>query len=144
MDDREIPPFLDSLAVESAPAAWGIFLREFSPLILQVVRLFERDPDLSSECFLFVCEHLQRDRLRRLRRFRAGGAASFPTWLRAVARNLCVDWHRHHFGRRRLPASVARMSALDAEIFRCRFERGLSSADTLSALAPRFASLTPE
>ena len=30
----------------------------------------------------------------RLLRFRTGGPARFSTWLCAVARNLCLDWHR--------------------------------------------------
>lgn len=86
----------------AADEAWSAFLSEQASLILQVVHLFERDPDQVHDCFLFVCERLRRDGLRRVRRFREEGAASFPTWLRAVVRNLCLDFRRHRDGRFRL------------------------------------------
>ena len=68
--------------------------------------------------------------LPRLSRFRPDGPASLSTWLRAVVRDLCLDWHRQEFGRHRVFESVARLPALDQEIFklliRLRFERDLT------------------
>jgi RNA polymerase sigma factor (sigma-70 family) len=104
--------------------------------VLQVVRLFERDADRVDDCFVFTCERLRRDDLRRLRRFRAAGTASFATWLRAVVRNLCLDWRRARFGRPRLPRAIARLPRLDQEVFRALYHRGLSENETIHALRP--------
>jgi RNA polymerase sigma factor (sigma-70 family) len=123
-------------------AEWGAFLAEHASLVLQVVRLFERDADGVQDCFLFVCERLRRDDLRRIRRFREGGAASFPTWLRAVVRRLCLDWRRHRFGRFRLPRAIARLPELDQEAFRCIHLRHLSENETLHGLRALWPSLT--
>ena len=61
--------------------AWTTFLANYSPLLLDVVHLFERDADAAADCYLFVCEQLSRDNFKRLLRFRPNGPASFPTWL---------------------------------------------------------------
>jgi len=123
---------------------WDAFLAEFAPLVLQIVHLFERDPDQIEDCFVFVCERLRRDGLRRLRAFRTEGTASFPTWLRVVVRNLCLDWRRARFGRPRLPRGIARLPAVDQEVFRCTRLRGLSEAEALHTLRAVFPFLTRE
>jgi len=123
-------------------AVWSEFLAVYSPLILQVVRLFERDADSVEDCFLFVCERLRRDDLKRVRRFREDGSASFPTWLRAVVRRLCLDWRRHCYGRFRLPRSIARLSELEQEVFRCLHVRRLSENETLHCLTALWPGLT--
>jgi DNA-directed RNA polymerase specialized sigma24 family protein len=106
--------------------AWAEFLEGHASLILQVVHLFERDQDQVQDCFLFVCERLRRDGLRRIRCFRTGGTASFATWLRAVVRRLCLDWRRHRDGRFRLPRAIARLPEFDREVFRCLHVRRLT------------------
>ncbi len=123
---------------------WRAFLVEHSPLILQVVCLFERDPDQVQDCFLFVCEHLRRGDMRRIRRFRAEGTASFATWLRAVVRRLCLDWRRHRDGRFRLPRAVARLPDLEQSVFRCLHLRRLTENETLHTLKPLWPALTRE
>ncbi len=122
--------------------AWASFLNLYSPVILDVVRLFERDEDAAGDCYLFVCEGLCADRFRRLRGFRPGGPASFPTWLRAVTRNLCLDWHRQEFGRHRVFESVGRLSAFDQEIFKAVFVECLPSSEAFLKLAPGHPGLT--
>ncbi|HLF55314.1 MAG TPA: sigma-70 family RNA polymerase sigma factor [Thermoanaerobaculia bacterium] len=122
--------------------AWSAFLAEFASLLFQVVHLFERDEERAEECFLYVCEQLRRDHLRRLRRFDERGTASFPTWLRAVARNLCIDWRRHRFGRFRLPRSIARLPELEREVFRCVHLRGLTETETLHSIQAVSPTLT--
>ncbi len=117
-----------------ADDAWSAFLAEQAPLILQVVHLFERDADQVQDCFLFVCERLRRDGLRRIRKFREKGPASFATWLRAVVRHLCLDWRRHRDGRFRLPSAVARLPELDREVFRSVHLRGLTENETFHSL----------
>jgi RNA polymerase sigma factor (sigma-70 family) len=123
-------------------AAWSEFLAVHSPLILQVVRLFERDADNVQDCFLFICERLQRNDFKRIRQFREDGAASFPTWLRAVVRRLCLDWRRHRYGRFRLPRSIARLPELEQEVFRCLHLRHLSENETLHCLTALWPGLT--
>ena len=123
---------------------WRAFLGEHSPLILQVVHLFERDPDQVQDCFLFVCERLRRGDMRRIRRFRVDGTATFDTWLRAVVRRLCLDWRRHRDGRFRLPRAIARLPDLEREVFRCVHLRGLSENETFHTLKALRPALTRE
>jgi len=63
-------------------------------MLFAVVRRFERDEDAIADCYLFVCEQLSAKGFRRVLRFDPGGRARFTTWLCAVTRNLCLDWHR--------------------------------------------------
>jgi len=127
MDDPRVGGMLRQLRSRDQREAWAGFLDAYSPLLLDVVGLFERDEDAAGDCYLFVCEQLCRNGFRRLRRFRTDGPASFATWLRAVARNLCLDWHRQEFGRHRVFESIARLPALDQEIFKKVFVDGLSA-----------------
>jgi len=94
MPQPSVESLLEALASADPQEAWNEFLSQYSALIYQVVRHFETDIDRGSDCFQFVCEHLIKDSARRLRKFKGEGTATFTTWLRAVVRNLCIDWHR--------------------------------------------------
>lgn len=144
MQQEEIQQILRGLRSRQPQQPWAKFLELYSPLILQVIRFFERDADRQADCFLFVCEQLTRKRFRRLRRFRLQGPASFPTWLRAVLRNLCLDWHRKEFGRERIFQSVARLPVLEQEIFRLVYEEGLAVDEAYLVLHQHFPHLTRE
>jgi len=144
MEDREIPRILQGLASWDPEDAWAGFLKVYSPLVLQVVKLFETDPDYVRDCFLFVCEQLGRNRFHRLRGFRLDGPARFSTWLRVVVRRLCLDWHRREFGRHRIFRSIGRLSRLDQDVFDCAYEHELSGADLMLSLRPRHPGLTAE
>jgi len=133
--------WIASLLEEDCESAWDRFLTEYAGLVLQVVRLFERDPDRVDDCFVFVCERLKRDRMRRIRHFDKDGPASFSTWLRAVVRNLCLDWRRKRFGRPRLYRSIARLPQLEQEVFRCIFLQGLSESEALHCVKVLHPSL---
>ena len=133
---------LEGLSSGSPQSAWSEFLESYSPLVLQVVRLFETADDPVADCFVFVCEQLRQNGYRRLRRFRPDGPATFATWLRAVVRNLCLDWRRSEMGRHRVFQSVARLPAVDQEIFRLHYEQGRSSDDTFALAVARFPELT--
>jgi len=122
--------------------AWDEFLREFAPLVLQIVHLFERHPDRVDDCFVFVCEQLKKNDLRRIRRFNASGPASFPTWLRAVVRNLCLDWRRNRFGRPRAFRAIERLSTLDQEVYRAVHLRGLTENEALETVRHSAPDLT--
>lgn len=142
MEDRQLEGILRGLGSRAPEPAWDAFLEACSPLVLQVVQLFERDPDPVGDCFLFVCEQLRAKQFHRLRRFRAGGPASFSTWLRAVVRNLCLDWHRRESGRHRVFRAVGALGPLERGVFRCRFREGLTRQETLLSLRSRFPELT--
>jgi RNA polymerase sigma factor (sigma-70 family) len=142
MDDPQADGMLRQLRSREPREAWAGFLDAYSPLLLDVVRLFERDEDAAGDCYLFICEQLCRNGFRRLRCFRTDGPASFTTWLRAVARNLCLDWHRQEFGRHRVFESIARLPALDQEIFKKIFVDGLSADAAHLTLEPRLPGLT--
>jgi len=135
---------LDRLGSDRGDEAWASFLQTYSPLIVQVVRLFEKNQDEVSDCFVFVCQQLNRDRFRRLKRFKPDGSASFPTWLRVVVRNLYLDWRRKERGRPRPFRSITRLPGLDQEIYRCVYERGMTSSETLHSLQGFFPTLTED
>jgi RNA polymerase sigma factor (sigma-70 family) len=123
---------------------WTEFLEEYSGLIFQVGRHFALDIDRASDCFQFVCEKLSEDRFRRLLRFKPQGPANFSTWLRAVVRNLCLDWHRQQYGRHRPFRSISRLSTFDQEVFKHVYERGVSATETLPLLQSKFPGVPPE
>lgn len=127
---------------ESRERAWDGFLAEYASLILQVVRLFERDPDRVDDCFVFACEQLRRDDVRRIRSFDVRGPASFPTWLRTVVRNLCLDWRRKRFGRPRPFRVIEQMAAPDQEVYRAIYLRGLTESAALEAVRLSFPEFT--
>jgi RNA polymerase sigma factor (sigma-70 family) len=124
--DATIGTILERLQSEDPELAWRSFLTSYSDLVYAIVTTFARDTDDAGDCFLFICEKLAEKKYRRLRTFNPDGAARFSTWLRAVVRNLCLDWHRAHFGRRQVFRSVARLGAIEQVIFVLLFQRRLS------------------
>jgi RNA polymerase sigma factor (sigma-70 family) len=144
MPEPSIEDILKQLRTRDPHEAWIAFLQEYSALIFQVTRYHERDLDLASDCFQFVCERLCADRFRRLLRFNLQGAASFSTWLRAVVRNLCIDWRRKEFGRHRPFRFVTRLNAFDQEVFRSIYERGNSTEETFFLLQSAHPEVTLE
>ncbi len=141
-DDPQIARTLAQLGSIDPQQPWSRFLDVYSPAIYQVVQVFEREPDPISDCFVFVCEQLSRNRFRRLRSFKPEGKASFRKWLCAVVRNLCLDWRRKELGRYRVFRSIARLEALDQEVFSCVYERGLAREEAFSFLGVARAGLT--
>jgi RNA polymerase sigma factor (sigma-70 family) len=133
---------LSALASADRQSAWCAFLNRYSGLIYHVVRTFDRDPDRSGNCFLFVCEQLSADEFRRLRKFRLAGRATFSTWLCAVARNLCLDWYRKEHGRQRVFGLVARRSTSDQLLFELVFRRGLSVEEAREEIVHRGIELS--
>lgn len=126
--------WLPARTSEDRERAWDLFLDDYAAVVLQVVRLFESDPDRVDDCFVFVCEHLRRDDLRRIRSFDEHGAASFPTWLRTVVRNLCLDWRRKRLGRPRPFRAIQRLAPPDEEVYRAVHLRGLTESEALEAV----------
>lgn len=124
--DATIGTLLEQFSSGDAEIAWREFLASYSDLIYTVARTFTKDSDEANDCFIYVCEKLIERNYRRLLTFKPEGIASFSTWLRAVVRNLCLDWLRSRFGRKQLFRSVASLAALEQEIFTKIFQRGLS------------------
>jgi RNA polymerase sigma factor (sigma-70 family) len=142
MGDSAPDAILEELRSSQSREAWAEFLRQYSSLIFQTCQFSTSDADQAADCFLFACEQLSRNHFRRLLRFRPRGTASFSTWLRVVLRNLCLDWRRKQFGRPRLLCSIARLPQLEGEVYRCRYEQGLSLDETLLFLCPNFPGLS--
>jgi len=51
------------------------------------------------DAYAYVLERLREDGFKRLRAFAIEGRSSLGTWLVIVARRLCIDRHRHIYGR---------------------------------------------
>ncbi len=144
MNEQTIAKILTHLSKHQAQDAWEEFLRLYAGTVLGVVRHFERDEDAIADCFVHVCQQLIKNRFQRLRKFNVRGPARFTTWLRAVVRNLCLDWHRQEFGRYRPFNALRRASALDQQIYAKVYEEGLSAPEVLESLRPAFPSLNSE
>lgn len=142
MPEKSFDSLLEQISSRDPEEAWRLFLDEYSTTILQVVRHVERDSDFVPDCFQFVCERLSANSFLRLRKFRPQGPAVFSTWLRAVVRNLCLDWHRKQFGRHRFFKSISRLSVFDQEVFRHLYERRLSFDETFQSLQSAFPNVT--
>lgn len=125
------------------PDAWPEFLREYAPVLLQVARDVERDPDAVSDAFLFICEQLAARRCAKLRQFNPDGTASFLTWLRVVAWNLAIDARRRRLGRFRPLAAIRGLPLLQQRLFRLRHEEGLTFDQAFATLQPEFPGLMP-
>lgn len=138
MSDGEIALLLEALRSKNARNGWVAFLDSYSLVLYHSARLCTSTEDAAADCYLYICEQLARNRFRRLLKFDPRGKASFTTWLRVVARNLCFDWHRSHSGRPRPFKSVQRLSPIEIEVYNCRFVRGRSQQETLQALESIF------
>lgn len=142
MPEESFDKLLEQINSRDPEEAWGIFLDEYAAAILQVVRHVEHDADSVPDCFQFVCEHLSANSFRRLRKFRPQGPAVFSTWLRAVVRNLCLDWRRKQFGRHRFFKSISRLSVFDQQAFRHLYEQRLSFDETFQSLRSVYPDIT--
>ncbi|MFN2530741.1 MAG: sigma-70 family RNA polymerase sigma factor [Pyrinomonadaceae bacterium] len=142
MPGHPLETLLQDLYSANPQDAWAEFLSEFAPVIYQVVRRFESDADNAADCFQFVCEQLINNRAKRLRKFKGNGPATFTTWLRAVVRNLCIDWHRKRFGRKRPFSAISRLAPFDQEVFRILYEWALPTNECLALLRSTFSNTT--
>ncbi len=79
--------------------AWATFVRGHSEVVLRVARAMGGGHDATMDRYAFVLDALRRDTCKRLRAYAPDGRGSFDTWLAVVARRLCMDEHRHRYGR---------------------------------------------
>ena len=101
----EVSRLLDTRTPAGSDAAWSDFVAAHSRLLLHVARAVTNDRDAALDAYAYVLERLREDDLRRLRTYVADGRSKFTTWLVAVVRRLCHDWHRQRFGRARAESS---------------------------------------
>jgi len=142
MHDMADENLLKQLGTAAAGAAWTVFLRRYTPLILGVARQYQRDEQSIQDCYLFVCEKLIDEDFRRLRAWRRRDNLQFTTWLRAVVANLCVDWHRSTQGRQRPVSSIADLPGPERLVYMHRYELGASVHECHEAVAARYPQLT--
>jgi RNA polymerase sigma factor (sigma-70 family) len=140
--DSGIAPLLDALRSPKAREGWVEFLNAYSPVLYQTARNCTASDDDAADCYVNICEQLASNQFRRLLKFNPKGNASFVTWLRVVARNLCFDWHRKQSGRLRPFKSLQNLSSLELEIYHHRFVRGSSPEETLAKLEPLFPGVS--
>jgi len=110
-----MPPSEDN----AAPATWEEFLDAYAGTIFRLSRLFTGSYDERMDLFLFVCERLQQDGMRRLRtfRYRPEAPCRFSTFLSVVVKNIAVDFIRSREHRFRPFRSVASLDAADQLLF---------------------------
>lgn len=106
------PPDLDRLFTATDDVAreraWALLVSAHSRLVLHVARSLGGDHDAVMDRYAYVLEELWRDDFHRLRTFARDGRSRFSTWLVVVARRLCLDHHRHRYGRPRAESEAAR------------------------------------
>jgi len=107
------------LLVLDAARGWGAFEAFFGE---DIRRMIERSLPGSAQrqnredAYQAVCEALLKNDLRRLRAYSGRGSPS--GFVLQIVENLVVDFVRTIMPRRRIPAAIARLSALDQSVFR--------------------------
>jgi RNA polymerase sigma factor (sigma-70 family) len=97
----ELSSLLGATDAAARETAWAAFLSAYSRLLLHVARQVGRDYDTAMDAYAHILEQLRADDCHRLRAYAPDGRTKFTTWLVVVARRLCLDHHRHHYGRLR-------------------------------------------
>lgn len=144
MSDPSVTAILQALRSRDAGDAWVEFLESYGPVLYQAARAYAANQDAATDCYVYICEQLAENRFRRLLKFNSNGQATFTTWLRVVARNLCFDWHRKQSGRQRPFKSLQDLSPLELEIYNWRFVRGASTNEMLERIVSMFPAVRPD
>jgi len=78
-------------------------------------RRFSAEND-QNECYVYVIDSLKADNFKRLRAFK--GKSKLNTYLYALINSLVIDFRRKQFGRRRIPAGVAKLGKWAEAVYR--------------------------
>jgi RNA polymerase sigma factor (sigma-70 family) len=78
-------------------------------------RRFSAEND-QNECYVFVIDSLKADNFKRLRAFK--GKSKLNTYLYSLINSLVIDFRRKQYGRRRTPASVAKLGKWAEAVYR--------------------------
>jgi RNA polymerase primary sigma factor len=134
-----------NLLVRDRPRGWQAFEAFFGP---DMRRMIERalpgsgNRQNREDAYQAVCEALLRNDLERLRAYSGRGSAA--GFVLQVIENLVMDFVRTIVPRRRLPAAIGRLSALDQEVFRLIYwERLNADPAILSAQLSRPGEAPP-
>ena len=69
-----------------------------------------------NECYIFIIDSLKADNFKRLRAFK--GKSSLNTYLYSLINSLVIDFRRKQYGRRRIPAGVAKLGKWAETVYR--------------------------
>ena len=78
-------------------------------------RHFSNEND-QNESYVFILDSLKADDFRRLRAFK--GKSKLTTYLYTLVNSLIIDFRRKRYGRRRIPAGVAKLGAWAEAVYR--------------------------
>ena len=78
-------------------------------------RRFSAEND-QNECYVYVIDSLKADNFKRLRVFK--GKSKLNTYLYALINSLVIDFRRKQYGRRRIPAGVAKLGKWAETVYR--------------------------
>ncbi|MCR4438954.1 MAG: sigma-70 family RNA polymerase sigma factor [bacterium] len=119
--------------------AWQLFVSDYSAFILRLIGHFVTDYDDRMELYLFVCQRLAANRLRRLKRFVCDPYApcKLTTWLVPVIRNLVIDWFRHKEGRKRPSRCIAALPELTQMVFKYCYQQGYTPGEAFELIRTR-------
>jgi RNA polymerase sigma factor (sigma-70 family) len=102
---EEYPPCLAQLLeardAAASDQAWSEFVQQYSCVLLQVVRPLVHDYDLAMDRYAYILDRLFQDGCSRLRGYAPRPGVGFSSWLKVVARRLCIDYYRQRYGRAR-------------------------------------------
>jgi len=133
------PRFL-ALIDRDPDAFWRAFVEGHSGTLLAVLRRYLPDDDLRMDAYLFLLEGLRAEGFRSFRTYVARSRAReipFEAWLKIVARNLTLDFLRHHKGRRTEPKVVEAMDPASRLLFRSLYWDRMTHAEALETLRAR-------
>lgn len=120
---------------EDKERGWKAFERFFSADLQRLVRRRLSGPayeDLQQDAYQEICTALVTDDYRRLRSY--SGSGSFTGFVLRTADRLLIDFVRLVAPRRRLPAAVTRLGALEQAVFRLMAWQGIpADFDRVSA-----------
>lgn len=105
---------------------WKAFERFFTADLQRLVRRRLGGPayeDMRADAYQEICVALVEDDYRRLRLY--SGHGSFTGFVLRTADRLLIDFVRSVVSRRRLPAAVARLEALEQDVFRLLAWKGI-------------------
>jgi len=130
----QLPPVLDRLldpTTADKEEAWAAFVREFTPLLLNVARSVTTGRDAAMDAYAVLLEAFKEDDSRRLKRYTVDPRSKFTTWLVVVARRICVDHIRTKYGRVRNADSAEERERRSR---RKRLEELTSASDDVSLI----------
>jgi len=79
------------------------------------IRRFSAEND-QNECYVYVIDSLKADNFKRLRAFK--GKSKLNTYLYSLINSLVIDFRRKQYGRRRIPAGVAKLGKWAETVYR--------------------------